>query len=457
MGGGARGGTPLSDATLSNAGRIGSNIVQTYAYLGDAGIVFHPYTLDAVQARHAMANGKKKGSGAPPTVKSSPSAVKAPAVKDWRHARDTHSDQVENATLMLAAIAALAMFAIVFILSIGRESVPVVGPHPSIAFYTTVAILVVTLIAAPYGFYRGTLWRNKYRSADRQVDWRRRIVMVTVGALLVVFLLDIFAFLIVDATFKGVSISNLAAPATLAVIVFVVAYFVLRAFYYVQAPGMLYVTVVALMGTLMGAGALNSDPLWYEGSFSGLGITSSNSKTVFNIGLIITGLLIIAFQSFLIDDLKPLVTHGAITQKHLGYISLLLVIAGVFLGLVGVVRWGYSTFTNILHDLFAGGAGAALGLLLMMTYWWIPHFVKWFYWASWTLLAFTVVAVILKIVGHFSLTGIELFGFSVACIWLLLFMSSAQNLVNRVDPSVLQLPENPTAEELRQGVGTVVA
>ncbi len=395
------------------------------------------------------ANGAGRGS--------KPAATETSAVKDWQTSRPTHSDNVENATLLLAAVASLVMFVVVLILSIGRSSIPVVGPHPSVAFYTTVAVLLITLIAAPFGFYRGTLWRNKYRSPDRQVDWRRRIVMVTVGALLVILLVDIFAFLIVNATFAGVSISNWAAPATLAVIVFVVSYFVLRAFYYVQAPGMLYVTVVALMGTLMGAGALNSDPLWYEGSFSGLGITSSNSKTIFNVGLVITGLLIIAFQSFLIDDLKPLVTHGAISQKHLRYISNLLVIAGVFLGLVGVVRWVYSTFTNILHDVFAGGAGVALGLLILMMYRWIPHFVKWFYWASWTLLGFIIVAVVLKILGYFSLTGIELFGFSVACIWLLLFMRSAQNLVNRVDPSVLQLPENPTVDDLKYGVSAVAS
>lgn len=403
------------------------------------------------------AKSSKKANGAGQGSKQAVTGPKAATAKDWRNARPTHSDQVENATLLLAAVASIVMFVVVLILSIGRGPIAVVGPFPSIAYYSTVAVLIVTLIGAPFGFYRGTLWRNKYRSADRQVDWRRRIVMVTVGALLVILLLDIFAFLIVDATFAGVSISNWAAPATLAVIVFVVSYFVLRAFYYVQAPGMLYVTVVALMGTLMGAGALNSDPLWYEGSFSGLGITSSNSKTIFNVGLIITGLLIIAFQSFLIDDLKPLVTHGAITQKHLRYISNLLVIAGVFLGLVGVVRWGVSGFTNLLHDVFAGGAGVALGLLLLMMYWWIPHFVKWFYWASWTLLGFILVAVVLKIVGHFSLTGIELFGFSVACIWLLLFMRSAQNLVNRVDPTVLQLAENPTAEDLRSGVSAVTS
>ena len=191
----------------------------------------------------------------------------------------------------------------------------------------------------------------------------------------------------------------------------------------------------------MFAGALNSDPLWYEGSFSGLGMTSSNSRQVFNYGLVITGLLIVAWSQFLLDDLRVLVQRGYTTEKYLNWMRILFIVAGVFLGMVGVVRWGIGFWGNVLHDVFAGGAGAALAIVLVGMYWFIPHFVKWFYYFSWGILALIVMAVVLKLVGYFSLTGIELMGFGSASIWLLVSMRSAQNLVNRVDPSVYSVPE----------------
>jgi hypothetical membrane protein len=233
----------------------------------------------------------------------------------------------------------------------------------------------------------------------------------------------------------------MAAPVSIAVLSGALAYFVARSFYYVRAPGLILMTVIALMGTLMFAGALNEDPLWYEGSFSGLGMTSSNSKTVFNIGLVITGLLIIAWSQFLLDDLRALVKYGYTTEKYLNWIRILFIIAGVFLAMVGVVRWGIGPLGNLLHNVFAGGAGAALAIVLVGMYWLIPHFVRWFYYLSWGLLALIVISVILKLLGYFTLTGIELMGFGSASLWLLFFMRSAQNLVNRVDPTVYTYPE----------------
>jgi len=359
------------------------------------------------------------------------------------HARAivTHSDQVENYALYGATIIGGLFFLLAFILNWGRESVPLVGDDSSLASMTAYAAVVIALIIAPIAFFRGAKWRAQWSPGAAESNWQWRIVPVTIGALLVTLLMVIFGFIIANAAFPAVHINWMAAPISIAVIAGALAYFVARSFYYVRAPGLILITVIALMGTLMFAGALNDDPLWYEGSFSGLGMTESNSRSVFNYGLVITGLLIVAWSQFLLDDLRVLIKYGYTTEKYLNWMRILFIVAGVFLGMVGVVRWGIGFWGNVMHDLFAGGAGAALAIVLVGMYWFIPHFVKWFYYMSWGLLALIAMAVILKIVGYFSLTGLELMGFGAASLWLLMFMRSAQNLVNRVDPKVYAMPE----------------
>lgn len=350
--------------------------------------------------------------------------------------QSTHAEVVENSALYYTGIFALVSLVISAILAWGAESVQVVGSWRSLGGFSLLAALVVALIVAPIAYMRGARWRNRRHPAQTESNWRWRVVPVTVGAVIVTGLAMIFAFIIVNAAFPDVRISAYAAPLATAIMIGAIAYFVARAFYYVRAPGLLVIVVIALMGTLMFAGALNDDPLWYEGSFSGLGMTQSNSRSVFNVGLIITGMLIIAWSQFLLDDLAVLVKRGFMQAKHLNWLRILFIVAGIFLAMVGVVRWGIGPLGNILHDVFAGGAGVALGIVLVGMYWFIPHFPKWFYYISWGMLALIVGAVILKIVGLFSLTGIELYGFGAACLWLLIFMRSAQNLVDRVEPAV---------------------
>lgn len=351
----------------------------------------------------------------------------------------THAERIETVSVRFAILAAAIAASVTFLMTFGMRDVWVVGEDNLLSRLILFAALAIAVSVTPYAYMSGAIWRNSKLPANRQTKWRNRIVPVTVGALFTNFLLVLVAMVLIDRAFPNLAMSRWAAMITMGFAAAAITYLTGHFYYHLRAPAMLMVSLASLFGTLLFAGAMHENAQWFVESFSHLGATDTNMRYLFNVGIIATGILIVVWQQFLMDDLSVLEEKGLVTTQALRYIRHALILTAILLSLVGATPWGINTTINVLHMLVAGGSGAVAGVLVLTIWWLLPWFPRWFYYAGWLMVAVTAVVVALKLADYVWLTGMQFAGFTVMACWLTLFQRSCENLLQRVDPETKAL------------------
>jgi len=373
------------------------------------------------------------------TLRSIPPRVRHPEGKDL-----THAELVESRMIRFALGGGGVAVIAAFVVTAGMRDVWVLGGDNLLSRMILYVALVVAITATPYAYIRGAIWRNSQMPANRQKNWRWRVIPVTISALFVNFLLVLIALVLIDRAFPNLAMSRWAAIITLGFVGGGITYLTGHIYFNLRAPTMLGICLAALFGTLLFAGAMHSDAQWFVQSFSHLGATDTNMSHLFNVGIIMAGILIVVWVHFLMDDLVVLEQKRLISPVGLRIIRYGLILVGILLSLVGATPWGISTLINVLHMIVAGGSGAVAGVLVIAVWWLLPWFPRWFYYAGYVMVVATVLVVILKLNDYVWLTGMQFAGFTVVAFWLLLFQRSSENLLLRVDPqtNLLSLHEN---------------
>ncbi|MCB0162022.1 MAG: hypothetical protein KDD83_27990, partial [Caldilineaceae bacterium] len=157
---------------------------------------------------------------------------------------------------------------------------------------------------------------------------------------------------------------------------------------------------------------------------------------IFNIGLIFTGILMLVWQEFFMKEFRVLERRGLITLRIFQVFRWGFVITSIFLALVGIVRFGIGPLFNIIHDVSATGMGVILGLMMLFMPRLNPHYMRAFYYISWVILGGLIFSAVIKVLGYVNLTGLEMAGFTLASLWLLLFFRNTKLLLQRVAPEL---------------------
>lgn len=348
--------------------------------------------------------------------------------------RRTFFETVERLSLWTAMIAALVTAVLTLILGAGEEGLRMVGARDSAAARGLISTVIICLVVGPLAYTRGMRARNRLLPAEFRRDYRISAIPMTLAATLLVAVIVAWSFELFNRSFQGIQFSTAGLTIFLALLSGVVAYGVTTGMSKLRTQGMLYLVVASLFGTLLFAGATNDDPYWWEYSFSHLGMTASDSKAIFNFGLLFTGALIVIWQQFFIKEFAALERRGLVTHRTVQLIRTGLIASGIMLAMVGVVRFGIGLFFNIIHDLSAGGVGVILGLM-MLTMWKLnPHYVKEFYYMSGVILAGMIFAAAAKVLGFIGLTALEMAAFALASLWLILFLRNTELLLEHVAP-----------------------
>jgi hypothetical protein len=294
--------------------------------------------------------------------------------------------------------------------------------------------IVISLTVGSYAYIWGMRARNEVVPDEFRQEYRLSVVPMTLAAAVVFGITVAWVFAILERAFPGATFNRVSMTLLLSIVAGTTAYVAASRLGQLRASGMLYLGVAFLFGTLLFAGARNEDPYWWEYSFSHLGMTPSNSKAVFNIGLIFTGALIVIWQQFFMRDVAVLERRNLITHRTLRILNVALLLVGVMLAMVGLIRFGISPLFNVVHDVAATGAGVILGLL-MLTLWWLnPHYLRAFYYMSILIVAGMVAVVLAMVMGYTNLTGLEFACFVLASIWLVLFFRNTELLILQVAP-----------------------
>jgi hypothetical membrane protein len=191
-------------------------------------------------------------------------------------------------------------------------------------------------------------------------------------------------------------------------------------------------SMLYLFATLFFAAAFNEDPYWWQNSFSYLGMSGSNSRYIFDVGLLFTGILVITWQFYFMESFVYLRERGLITERTHSLIRWALILVGVMLACVGIFRFGINLFFNVVHDVAATGMGVILGLLMLLLWRFVPGYQRIFYAVSIVMVVLMILSAILKVGGRFNLVGLELAAFALAGLWLILFYRNTELLVAQI-------------------------
>ncbi len=262
------------------------------------------------------------------------------------------------------------------------------------------------------------------------------VIPITIAVTLLVALVAAAFFEMLTRSFQGAELSRISASLRLGTFIGTLSYFIVVWVMRMRGSNLIYVAIFYLFATLLVVGATNENPMWYQGSFSYLGMTESNSKFIFNLGLPFTGILIVVWSFYFTDYLDVLTHETIITDRTRNILHWGVILTGVLLSIVGIVRFGIGPIGNIVHDVSATGMGVVLGVLMLLMSRFIDRFPRLFYVYSYLVVAMLVTAVVLFVMGAYSLTGLELAAFAMAAVWLTIFYRNTVQLTEEVRPDL---------------------
>lgn len=179
------------------------------------------------------------------------------------------------------------------------------------------------------------------------------------------------------------------------------------------------------------AALTSDDPWWWHNNFSQLGDRTTFAAQLFNATLILAGLCIIIvtyFASFELtttqmvskgEDDSPDATKKSRTDvARIVIFSLLLSLTGV--GLIGVGSFRYTPHP-VLHNVFARGMSAPMGLLLVLLPWLMPQLSRFLYAFSYMIVAVDCCDLLRWLKGNTTLTSVEALACLTLFAWVIAF------------------------------------
>ena len=342
----------------------------------------------------------------------------------------TSQEQIESIAIWTALFCG-AVLALVILLVTGRGvELPLGNELISVAAFALYAGLFVGLFITPIMYLLGGSMRNAALPAAQRHNYWWSVAPVTIAITLLLAFLITLIFDRADSSFVGVTLRGSTAAITLGILIGLLTYLTAVISARMPAPGLLYVVLAYLFGTLFYATTSQSNLHWWQRSFSYLGMSESSTTYIFDVGIIFTAILVLIWQQFFMDSFTILYARDLVTQNAVRIIRAILIFLGIGLAGVGLVRFGENPLLNVIHDVCATGGVLAVVVLMLIIYWLNPHYIRAFYILS-GMMVLTLVSVgILKTVGLANLVGLELLGFVLAGLWLLLFTHHTTLLLN---------------------------
>ena len=214
------------------------------------------------------------------------------------------------------------------------------GPN-SVGAHALISSLVIALLISPLAYLRGLKFRYTSPLDTQHGQHRWSVVPVTIGTTLLVLLLVTIGFEVISRAFINVKLDLPATAAILTILTGVVTYLIVTRLMLTKTSALLvHLAVFYLFATLFFSTYEQDNPIWWQRSFSYLGMDDSNTRLIFDLGLVLTGILILAWQYFFMDAFTLLEDRNVIESRSITIVRLVLITAGVALAFVGIFRYG---------------------------------------------------------------------------------------------------------------------
>jgi len=292
----------------------------------------------------------------------------------------------------------------------------------SIGLLAAIVVLIIAVITSYTSYWRarhlpGQEWRLSL------APWKFILDATNVAAVhaLIAAIGTIAVFVLLALSFRGVTLDGWVAAASVAAGAGLSCYLVYLSTSRIDTSKLSGLLVIFISVTTLTSMATASDQQWWEYHFSLLGTLGDASASLFNISLIVAGLLVTTFSLYLQRDIRALVELGVLRYRWSARtISTLFVIMGLMLSGVGLFPLDVNA---TMHNTCAAGMSVAFGLLLLASPLVLRGMPWTFFIATGGFFAAMVLSVILfAVTGYFNLTFFELVVFIIIFGWIASFI-----------------------------------
>ena len=334
-----------------------------------------------------------------------------------------------------ALAAALLGTVLSFILNWGRTPVPLVGDWMAFGILAVILGAVFASVAAAYSYVIGLRFRNTQMPPNRRHNYWISVAPVALGIGMQIFLAAGIGIIFANVVFKELALINGIASPIVGAICAVIVFNVMGRFLLVNERSVLLTLALLLFLGIVVAAANEQNPKWWEESFSYLGTAESNTNLFFNISFVLTGLLIVVWQQFYLENITILVERTIVRPRAHTILKYGIIVVGIFVTLIGILHWGDGPVTTTVHDLSAYTAGGLITLAMLAIRWLIPKMSNEFYVATYVMAAVMIGAVLMLLFGIFNTVGVEFVYFTTAGAWFVLLLESTEMLVAATAPA----------------------
>jgi hypothetical membrane protein len=292
----------------------------------------------------------------------------------------------------------------------------------SIGLLAAIVVIVLGVITSYIGYWRsrhlpGQEWRLGL------APWKFILDATNVAAVhaLIAGIATIAVFVLLALSFRGVVLDGWVSAAAVGAAAGLTTAWIYGSVSNIDTAKLSALLVTFIAITTLTSMATASDPQWWEYHFSLLGTLGDTSASLFNISLIIAGLLVTTFSLYLHRDILALADLGVLRYRWSARtISTLFIIMGFMLAGVGVFPL---TVSVLLHNLCAAGMSVAFGLLLIAS----PFLLRGMPWTYHLVTGLFLLGMIVSVIlfagtGYFNLTFFELVVFMIIFGWIATFI-----------------------------------
>ena len=354
-------------------------------------------------------------------------------VQDLGKLYETLAGYASRMALRFGGPVALVTWLLAWAVNGARNPVPFTGDPLSFGALTFFFGILSAFLVGAAAFIVGIRYRNRLAPAHLHKSWLWPFLPLAVTHALVVGLFLGLGIQFVDQAFKGLALPPVYSHLVVGIACGLVAYMVANRSLqmHVQRVAGLFVTVL-VAGVAVSILTVNR-PLWWEHSFSFLGMQGSSARIVFNFTLIMSGILLIVLQQFFLDDFVELRERHMISPRTVRWMRVSLVALGVVMALIGLIPFGQGGLRDQIHDLSAYSVAGILLLYMLSVRKLVPYFSPEFYTMTWGMAALLVLVVTLHLVGSINTVGVELLSFVLGGAWFLLFIKNVDLLAEHLN------------------------
>lgn len=187
---------------------------------------------------------------------------------------------------------------------------------------------------------------------------------------------------------------------------------------------------IYLVGGVTLAAILNPNPQWWEQSISYLGMNQYVSAKVLNLSLILSGSLLVVLSSFFYRRFDILHSKKMLTDRGLKFLKFAFVAAPIGLACVGIFPYMDEAPRMYIHNFSAFLAFGLFGAVMLLTYWMMPFFSKYYMRINYILLLVLAVIFVMNVTKYLTLALTETMSFGIISLWMILFLRSIDGLID---------------------------